>query len=60
MARKFRSTPDYPVVETQWGRLRGFELDGIFNFYGIQYAKAKRFQMPEDLEPWEGVKNATN
>ena len=60
MARKFKSTPDYPVVETQWGKLRGFELDGIFNFYGIQYAKAKRFQMPEDLDPWEGVKNATN
>ena len=60
MARKFISTADYPVVETQWGKLRGFLLDGIFNFYGIQYAKAERFRMPEDLEPWEGVKNATN
>ena len=51
MARKFISTADYPVVETQWGKLRGFLLDGIFNFYGIQYAKAERFRMPEDLEP---------
>jgi len=60
MARKFISNPDYPVVDTQWGKVRGFELDGVFSFRGIQYAKADRFMMPEDLEPWEGVKDATN
>ena len=60
MARKFICLPDYPVVDTKWGKLRGFVLDGIFTFQGIQYAKAKRFQMPEELEPWEGIKDATN
>ena len=60
MARQFISNPDYPVVETQWGKVKGFLLDGTFTFQGIQYAKAQRFHMPEDLEPWEGVKEATN
>ena len=60
MARKFICNPDYPVVDTVWGKLRGFVLDGIFTFQGIQYAKARRFHMPEELEPWEGIKDATN
>ena len=60
MARKFISNPDYPVVDTEWGKLKGFVLDGIFTFQGIQYAKARRFHAPEPLEPWEGVKEATN
>ncbi len=60
MARKFICTADYPVVETENGRLKGFYLDGIFNFYGIQYATAKRFHQPEPVEKWEGIKEATN
>ena len=28
------------------------------HFYGIRYAKAKRFQMPEPVPAWEGVKDA--
>ena len=60
MARQFISNPDYPVVETKWGKLKGFVLDGVFTFHGIQYAKARRFHMPEELEPWEGVKEATS
>ena len=60
MGRDFIYKPDYPVVDTVWGKVRGFVLDGIFTFQGIEYAKAKRFHMPEDLEPWEGIKDATN
>lgn len=60
MARKFVCTPDYPVVETEYGKLKGFELDGIFTFYGIDYAKARRFHMPEPIEKWEGIKTATD
>lgn len=47
-----------PIVETPKGKLRGFRFDGVDHFYGIRYAKAKRFQMPEPIEPWEGVKDA--
>ena len=59
MARKFVCTPDYPVIETEYGKLKGFELDGIFTFYGIDYAKARRFHMPEPVEKWDGIKTAT-
>lgn len=60
MSKKFVSTKTYPVVETKAGKLRGFCLDGIYTFQGIKYADAKRFQAPEPVEPWEGIKNATN
>ena len=48
-----------PVVETDKGRVRGFIYKGIYNFYGIRYAKAKRFHAPEPVEAWEGIKDAT-
>lgn len=60
MAKKFLSTLESPVVETEFGKLRGFCLDGIYVFRGIQYADAERFQQPHPVEPWEGIKNATN
>jgi para-nitrobenzyl esterase len=60
MARDVISTLDYPVVDTKAGKLRGFYEDGIFTFQGIKYADAKRFQQPTPVEPWEGIKNATN
>ena len=60
MARQFICNADYPVVQTDAGKLRGFLLDGIFTFHGIKYADAKRFQMPTPVAPWEGIKDATN
>ena len=58
--RKFISTSDYPAVDTVYGRLKGFFLDGLFIFRGIRYAKAKRFQPAEEPDSWEGLKDATN
>ena len=58
--RNFVCSPTEPIVETQEGKLRGFILDGIYTFHGIQYANAKRFQMPTPVESWEGVRDATN
>ncbi len=60
MAREFISAIDAPVVETKAGKLRGFCLDGIYTFQGIEYAYADRFQAPKPVEPWEGIKSATN
>lgn len=60
MAKQFFCSQTGPVVETKEGKLKGFFLDGIYNFYGIKYANAKRFQMPTPVEPWEGIKDATN
>ena len=47
-----------PIVETPKGKIRGFHYDGVDHFYGIRYAKAKRFRMPEPVDAWEGIKNA--
>lgn len=58
MAGKFLCRKDAPVVMTDSGKLRGFQWNDIYIFKGVQYAKAKRFQMPEKVEPWDGVKDA--
>ncbi len=55
---KFICDKEYPVVATEKGKLRGFVYDGIFTFYGIRYARARRFQMPEEIPAWEGIKDA--
>ena len=47
-----------PVVETRQGRLRGVCYGDVNIFMGIPYAHAKRFCMPEEIEPWEGIKDA--
>lgn len=45
-------------VQTKAGMLRGVISDGTYVFRGIEYATAKRFHLPEPVEPWEGVKEA--
>ena len=54
----FICSNDYPVVETCKGKLRGFFYKDVFAFYGIPYAQAKRFEMPEEVPAWEGTKDA--
>ncbi len=58
MARQFVCSKDKTVVQTKQGKIRGYQLDGIYTFHGIKYANAKRFQMPTEIEPYEGVKDA--
>lgn len=58
LQRQVISQPDYPVVRTKYGKLRGLETDGAFIFRGVQYAKAARFMMPEEPDCWEGIRNA--
>ena len=58
MAQAFYATKTAPIVQTTKGKLRGFHFDGVDHFYGIRYARAKRFQMPEPVKAWEGVKEA--
>lgn len=59
MAHKLICTAGENVVETKQGKLRGFFYDDVYNFWGVRYARAKRFQMPVEPECWEGVRNAT-
>jgi len=55
---KFVCGLDSPIVETTKGKLRGFFFDGVNIFQGIRYAGARRFEMPEPVKAWEGVKDA--
>ena len=57
MARKFICTPDFPVVETTQGKIRGFQSDDLFIFHGVPYADAERFQAPHPVKPWEGIRD---
>ena len=58
MAKLFVCDSEKTAVQTKHGKLKGFMEDGVYKFYGIKYANAKRWQMPEDVEDWEGVKDA--
>lgn len=58
MAKKFVCSATEPVVQTKAGKLRGFQLDSTYIFQGIEYATAERFQAPQPVKPWEGVKDA--
>lgn len=55
---KFVCGLNSPIVETTKGKLRGYFFDGVNIFQGIRYARAKRFEMPEPVKAWEGVKDA--
>jgi para-nitrobenzyl esterase len=43
-------------VNTTQGVGQGVSAEGISSFLGIQYARAKRWQLPEDGPSWDGVK----
>ena len=43
------------IVDTSKGKVRGYRLDGVYQFKGIPYAEAKRFHAPEETNPWEGI-----
>lgn len=47
-----------PPVKTKAGLVKGYQFNGIYIFKGIPYAAAKRFQMPVETEPFEGIRDA--
>jgi para-nitrobenzyl esterase len=55
--------PEGPVVETASGAVVGVEEEGYRVFRGIPFAKAPvgelRWAPPEAVEPWAGVRDAT-
>jgi len=50
---------DIAIAKTQYGKVQGFILRGIYNFRGIPYgantAGKNRFMPPQKPEPWEGI-----
>ncbi|MDE6994396.1 MAG: carboxylesterase family protein [Lachnospiraceae bacterium] len=58
LKRQVICTYDDPVAETKYGKLRGLKVDSTYIFRGIKYADARRFHMPVEVKPWEGVREA--
>jgi para-nitrobenzyl esterase len=49
---------DPPVVQVQAGKLRGFRDGKTTVFLGVPYAETERFELPQPVKPWEGIKSA--
>lgn len=47
------------IVDTIAGKVRGFEKQGVVQFRGIPYATTERFRPATPVEPWGGVRDAT-
>ncbi|MGI6316813.1 MAG: carboxylesterase/lipase family protein [Christensenellales bacterium] len=58
LTRSVISSPDFPVVETARGKLRGLWKEGVFIFRGVRYAAAGRFRLPEPPAPWKDTREA--
>lgn len=53
-------TEDSFAIDTQYGRVRGFDKNGMRTWLGIPYARAARFEAPQAAEPWSGVRDAVS
>lgn len=52
------ASKDQAVVNTIYGKVRGYSSDGTYIFKGIPYAKAKRFMAPEKPDKWQGTRSS--
>jgi para-nitrobenzyl esterase len=52
------------IVESVYGKLQGEQINGVFTWKGIPFAKppvgSLRFRAPERPDSWEGIRNATS
>ena len=50
------------IVETTYGKIRGYRRNGIYTYKGIPYGASttgkNRFMAPKEPEAWKGVRNA--
>ena len=54
----FTCTNDAPIVTVKQGRLKGYEFKGVYRFFGVPYARSRRFEQPQEPRSWEGIRNA--
>lgn len=56
------SDPEYKIIDTPFGKLRGFHENGVNIFKGVPYAGnisgEKRFQKAGPVKPWTGTRDA--
>lgn len=46
------------IVQTEYGKVRGYIHHGIFTYKGIPYAKSERFQAAQKPASWQGVRSS--
>ena len=53
---------DYAVTQTQYGKVQGYILDGVYTYLGIPYGAPtggeNRFMPPQKPASWEGIRPA--
>ena len=63
MGRRIVSSDTNPVVETQYGKIRGSIRNGIYTFKGVPYGAdtsgANRWLAAKAPTPWAGVRSTT-
>ena len=52
------SNTEATTVETQYGKVAGYVENGIYNYKGIPYATASRFEEPHAPQAWDGVRSS--
>lgn len=52
------SNTDETTVSTTYGKVAGYIENGIYNYKGIPYAAAARFEEPHAPEAWDGVRSS--
>lgn len=57
-AGKEYSTPMDAIIQTEYGKVRGYVHKGIYTYKGIPYAQAERFMPPEAPKLWNGIRSA--
>ena len=59
-APKYEASITQPTLR---GTLKGFEKDGVFHWFGVQYAQppvgALRWKAPAPVAAWDGIQEAT-
>jgi para-nitrobenzyl esterase len=46
------------IVQTEYGKVRGYIHNGIYTFKGLPYGKALRFMPPERPSPWKDIRSS--
>jgi para-nitrobenzyl esterase len=49
---------DVAIVDTEYGKVRGYIHESTFIYKGIPYAKAERFMAPEKPDSWQGIRSS--
>lgn len=45
------------TTDTKYGKVCGYIYKGVYTYKGIPYAKAKRFEVPQEPDAWKGIRS---